>query len=163
MVILILFGGFMFEKARTHLEKFCLVDRIIVFSVSTATVYEAANALNSTEGEIAKSLAFYINEKPILVIVAGDKKIDNYKFKHTFNVKAKMIPFDEVELVIGHAAGGVCPFGINENVAVYLDESLKKYQYVYPACGSHNSAVKLSVEELEKTSNYITWVDVCKE
>lgn len=153
----------MFEKAKEHLEKYNLENRIIVFSVSTATVYEAAQALQSTEGEIAKSLAFYINEQPILVIVAGDKKIDNAKFKQMFNVKAKMIPFDDVEKVIGHAAGGVCPFGVNENVTVYLDESLKEYEYVYPACGSHNSAVKLTINDLEKASNYISWVNVCKQ
>ena len=153
----------MFERAKMHLEKYELADRIIEFPVSTATVYEAAKALNSTEGEIAKSLALFIEELPILIIVAGDKKIDNAKYKHKFNVKAKMIPFEDVETVIGHAAGGVCPFGIKNNVKVYLDKSLEKYEYIYPACGSHNSAVKLTVKELEKTSNYIEWVDVCKE
>lgn len=152
----------MFTKAKKHLEKYNLEQRIIEFPVSTATVYEAALALNCTEGEIAKSLAFFVNDKPILIIVAGDKKIDNSKYKHTFNVKAKMIPFEQVGEIIGHSAGGVCPFGINDNINVYLDESLKQYTIVYPACGSHNSAVKLSILELEKTSNYITWVDVCK-
>ena len=152
----------MFNIAKQHLEKYYLENRIIEFPVSTATVYEAANALNCTEGEIAKSLAFYLNDNPILVIVAGDKKIDNSKYKQTFNVKARMIPFDQVGDIIGHSAGGVCPFGINQNVKVYLDESLKQYTIVYPACGSHNSAVKLTIDELEKASNYISWVDVCK-
>ena len=151
-----------FNKAKEHLEKYDLENRIIEFAVSTATVYEAALALGSTEGEIAKSLSFYVGEKPILVIVAGDKRIDNPKYKQTFGVKAKMIPFELVGEVIGHDAGGVCPFGINENVDVYLDESLKQYEYIYPACGSHNSAVKLTINELEVTSNYVNWVDVCK-
>ena len=153
----------MFERAKMHLEQYELADRIIEFPVSTATVYEAAKALNSTEGEIAKSLALFIEESPILIIVAGDKKIDNAKYKHKYNVKAKMIPYDQVESVIGHAAGGVCPFGINENVSVYLDKSLKKYEYIYPACGSHNSAVKLTIRDLEISSGYIEWVDVCKD
>ena len=100
---------------------------------------------------------------PILVIVAGDKKIDNHKYKDEFKVKAKMISFDDVETLIGHKAGGVCPFGINDNVRVYLDLSLKKYEYVYPACGTSNTAVKLIINELEKASKYIKWVDVCKE
>ena len=151
-----------FEKAKKHLEKYNLGNRIIEFSVSTATVYEAAIALGSTEGEIAKSLSFYVGQNPILVIVAGDKRIDNQKYKQTFGVKAKMIPFDLVGEVIGHDAGGVCPFGINENVDVYLDETLKQYEYIYPACGSHNSAVKLTINEIEAASNYIKWVDVCK-
>lgn len=152
----------MFIKAKNHLQNYNLENRIIEFPVSTATVYEAALALNCTEGEIAKSLAFFVNENAILVIAAGDRKIDNFKYKQTFNVKAKMVPFDQVKEIIGHSAGGVCPFGINENIDVYLDESLKQYTIVYPACGSHNSAVKLTIEELEKTSNYISWVDVCK-
>lgn len=150
-----------FIKAKEHLKKYNLEDRIIEFSISTATVKEAADALGSTEGEIAKSMGFIVNDKPILIIAAGDKKINNSKFKSKFNVKAKMISFDMVESLIGHAAGGVCPFGINENINVYLDESLKKYEYVYPACGNHNSAVKLLIKELEMTSNYIEWVDVC--
>ena len=151
-----------FEKAKKHLELLNLDNRVIEFPVSTATVREAAIALGCTDGEIAKSLAFIVNEKAILVLAAGDQKIDNAKFKAEFNTKAKMVPFEEVENYIGHKAGGVCPFGINEDVVVYLDASLKQYQIVYPACGSHNSAVKLSLEELEKASNYCKWVDVCK-
>lgn len=151
-----------FEKAKKHLEKYNLEDRIIEFPVSTATVREAAEALGCTDGEIAKSLAFVVNDKYILIIAAGDQKIDNPKFKAEFNTKAKMIPFDNVGDLIGHRAGGVCPFGVNDDVLIYLDDSLKKYEIVYPACGSHNSAVKLKLEELEKASNYIKWVDVCK-
>ena len=161
--ILNILGVYMsFIKAQEHLKKYNLENRIIEFPVLTSTVREAANALNSAEGEIAKSLAFIVNEKPILVIAAGDKKIDNSLFRQEFNCKAKMIQFDMVETIIGHAAGGVCPFGINENVSVYLDESLKLYNYIYPACGSHNSAVKLTIEELKKSSNYVKWVNVCK-
>lgn len=151
-----------FEKAKKHLELLNLDNRVIEFPVSTATVREAAIALGCTDGEIAKSLAFIVNEKAILVLAAGDQKIDNAKFKAEFNTKAKMVPFEEVENYIGHKAGGVCPFGIKEDVIVYLDASLKQYQIVYPACGSHNSAVKLSLDELEKASNYCKWVDVCK-
>ena len=152
-----------FIKAKQHLEIYKLENRIIEFEESTATVALAALALGVTEGEIAKSLSFIVNDNPILVIVAGDRKIDNHKFKEEFKVKAKMIPFDEVEILIGHAAGGVCPFGVNSNVLVYLDISLKKYNYVYPACGTSNTAVKLLIEELETASKYSKWVDVCKE
>lgn len=152
-----------FIKAKQHLEKFNLESRIIEFNESTATVALAALALGVTEGEIAKSLSFIVNDNPILVIVAGDRKIDNHKFKDEFTVKAKMIPFDEVEILIGHAAGGVCPFGINGNVDVFLDISLKQYEYIYPACGTSNTAVKLTINDLEKASYYKKWVNVCKE
>lgn len=151
-----------FVKAYNHLKKYNLQDRVIKFEILTSTVAEAATALGSTEGEIAKSLAFFVSDNPILVIAAGDKKIDNAKFKHEFGVKAKMISFELVEEVIGHPAGGVCPFGVNDDVKVYLDESLKQYEIVYPACGSHNSAVRLKIFEIEQTSNYIKWVNVCK-
>ena len=152
-----------YQKAKKYLEKYNLSDRIILFEESTATVSLAAEALGVTDGEIAKSLSFIVNDKPILVIAAGDKKIDNAKFKHEFLVKAKMIPFDDVENLIGHAAGGVCPFGVNNNVLVYLDISLKQYDYIYPACGTSSSAVKLLINELEQSSNYIKWIDVCKD
>ena len=133
------------------------------FETSSATVSMAAQAIGCTDGEIAKSLSFLVDEKPVLVIVAGDKKIDNVKFKAEFHTKAKMLPFDDVERLIGHAVGGVCPFGINDNVDIYLDISLKKYDTVYPACGSSNSAVKLKLNELEQIIPYNKWVDVCKE
>ena len=149
-------------KAREYLKKFGLEDKIMEFSVSSATVEEASKAINCKEEEIVKTLSFIVNDKPILVAVAGDSKIDNSKFKVEFHTKAKMIPFDSVEELIGHAVGGVCPFGINDNVDVYLDNSLKRFKIIYPACGSSNSAVKLTLDELEKTSNYKKWIDVCK-
>ena len=122
-----------------------------------------AKALNCEEKEIAKTLSFLVNDEVILIVVEGDKKIDNAKYKAEFNTKAKMIPYDDVENYTGHKPGGVCPFGVKENVKVYLDESLKRFDIIYPACGSSNSAVKLTIAELEKTSNYEKWVDVCKD
>lgn len=151
------------EIAKNYLKKYHLEGRIMEFTTSSATVEEAAQALNCTEGEIAKTLSFLVEEKPILIVVSGDAKIDNSKYKAEFHKKAKMIPFDQVEGFIGHKVGGVCPFGIKDNVDVYLDESLKKYETIYPACGSSNSAVKLSIPELEQASNYKKWIDVCKE
>ena len=151
-----------FEKGKAHLEKFGLADRIMEFAVSSATVEAAALAVGSSEAEIAKTLSFLVGEKPILIVAAGDTKIDNKKYKGEFHAKAKMIPFESVEEIIGHAAGGVCPFGINDGVDVYLDESLKRFEIVYPACGSGNSAVKLTIPELERTSGYLKWIDVCK-
>lgn len=152
-----------FIKAKDYLKQFNLEDKIMEFDVSSATVEEAAKAINGVEGEIVKTLSFLVNENPILIALAGDSKIDNVKYRKEFNVKAKMIPFDDVENLIGHNVGGVCPFGINENVIVYLDESLKRFEVLYPACGSSNSAVKLTIKELEKTSNYKKWIDVCKK
>lgn len=149
-------------KAKEYLQKYGLEDKIMEFSVSSATVEEAAKAINCKEEEIVKTLSFIVEDKPILIAVAGDSKIDNSKFKSEFHTKAKMIPFENVEELIGHAVGGVCPFGINENIDVYLDNSLKRFTIVYPACGSSNSAVKLTLDELEKTSNYKKWIDVCK-
>lgn len=151
-----------FVKAKKYLQQYGLEDRIMEFDVSSATVEEAANAINCKKEEIVKTLSFIVGDKPILIAVAGDSKIDNSKFKVEFKTKAKMIPFDNVEELIGHAVGGVCPFGINKNVEVYLDNSLKRFKIVYPACGSSNSAVKLTLDELEKTSNYQKWIDVCK-
>lgn len=151
-----------FLKAKKHLQKYGLEDKIMEFDVSSATVEEAAKAINCKESEIAKTLSFIIEDKPILIVISGDSKVDNSKFKEEFHTKAKMIPFEKVEELIGHAAGGVCPFGINENVEVYLDNSLKRFEIIYPACGSSNSAVKLTLNELEEISNYKKWVDVCK-
>ncbi len=150
------------EKAKKHLQKYGLENKIMEFPVSSATVEEAAKAIHCKEEEIAKTLSFLVNDKPILIVVAGDSKIDNSKYKSEFHTKAKMIPFDQVEELTGHKVGGVCPFGANEDVAIYLDESLKRFEVIYPACGSSNSAVKLSLEELEKASNYKKWIDVCK-
>jgi len=150
------------EKAKQHLAKLKLENKIIEFTVSSATVKEAAQALKCKEERIAKTLSFIVNDEPILIVVAGDQKIDNAKFKQEFHVKAKMIPFEDVETIIGHEVGGVCPFGINDNVTIYLDVSLKRFDTIYPACGSHNSAVKLTIEELEKACENKKWIDVCK-
>ena len=150
-------------KVREYLKKYNMDDRIMEFDVSSATVREAAIAIGCKEEEIAKTMGFLVNDKAIVIVVAGDKKIDNSKYKSEFHTKAKMVPFEMVESVLGHEVGGVCPFGLNDGVLVYLDISLKKFDYVYPACGSHNSAIKLSLEELENASNYVKWVDVCKE
>lgn len=150
------------QLATQYLKKHGFESRIMVFDVSSATVKEAAVAVGCLEAEIAKTLSFLIDEKPILIVAAGDSKIDNSKYKAQFHTKAKMIPFDDVERLIGHAVGGVCPFGINDGVSVYLDTSLKRFAHVYPACGSSNSAIKLDIAELETLSNYLEWVDVCK-
>ncbi len=151
------------EKAKEHLKKFNLENNIMEFNTSSATVEDAAKALNCQEKEIAKTLSFLVNNEAILIVVAGDKKIDNTKYKAEFNTKARMISFEEVEEYTGHKPGGVCPFGVKENVKIYLDESLKRFDIIYPACGSSNSAVKLTIEELEKASNFEKWVDVCKD
>lgn len=151
------------EKAKEYLQKYGLEKRIMEFDVSSATVEEASKAINCKQEEIAKTLSFIVDNTPILIVVSGDSKIDNSKFKTEFHTKAKMIPFDSVEELIGHAVGGVCPFGINKNVEVYLDNSLKRFNIIYPACGSSNSAVRLTLEELGKTSNYKKWIDVCKD
>ena len=150
------------KNAKEHLGKYGLDNKIKEFDTSSATVKEAAIALNCKEVEIAKTLSFLVNNKPILIVAAGNRKIDNAKYKSKFNEKAKMIKADEVEPFIGHKVGGVCPFGINNDVDVYLDISLKDFDIVYPACGSSNSAVKLTIKEFEETSNYKEWIDVCK-
>ena len=150
------------EKVKEYFRKFNIEDRIQEFETSSATVELAAKALNCEPKRIAKTLSFKINDKPILIVVAGDAKIDNAKYKAQFNKKATMLKYEEVEKLIGHSVGGVCPFAINEGVDVYLDESLKRFETVYPACGSSNSAIELTIEELEKYSNYISWINVCK-
>ena len=151
-----------FDKAKEYLKNYKLDKKVLVFKESSASVSDAAKAIGCEEREICKTLSFLVGEEAILVLVAGDSKIDNRKYKDCFNVRAKMIPFDDVEKYIGHAPGGVCPFGINEGVKVYLDVSLKQMEVVYPACGNGNSAVKLTIKELEKCSNFEKWVDVCK-
>ena len=150
------------EKAREYLKTYGLDTQIMEFPVSSATVAEAAKALSCEEKEIAKTLSFIVEGKPILIVAAGDAKIDNSKYKAEFHTKAKMIPFEEVEALIGHAVGGVCPFGVNKGVTIYLDESLKRFDTVYPACGSANSAIKLTVEMLENITDHQKWIDVCK-
>ncbi len=132
------------------------------FDVSSATVSEAAKAVGCAEKAIVKTLSFLVDGKPILIAASGDSKIDNGKFKAEFHTKASMIPFEEVERLIGHAVGGVCPFGVEPNVTVYLDRSLLPLEVLYPAGGSANSAVKLTVNELETAANPAKWVDVCK-
>lgn len=151
------------EKARNYLEQFGLADKIIVLKESSATVDLAAQALSCEPERIAKTLSFHGTEGPILIVAAGDAKIDNKKFKERFGCKAKMLQFEEVEPLIGHAVGGVCPFGVNENVAVFLDISLKRFQTVYPATGSGNSAIELTLEELDTCAKNQAWVDVCKD
>jgi len=150
------------DRAKEHLTKYGFENKIHEFEVSSATVALAAEALGCEPERIAKSLSFHAGERVVLVIAAGDAKVDNRKFKDEFEAKAKMLSFEEVEPIIGHAVGGVCPFGINEGVEVYLDESLKRFDVVFPACGSSNSAVELTLDELEKCSEYLKWVDVCK-
>lgn len=150
------------EKVREYFKKYNIEDRIQEFEESSATVELAAKALNCEPKRIAKTLSFKIDDKSILIVVAGDAKIDNSKYKAQFNKKAKMLTYEEVLELIGHPVGGVCPFAINDGVEVYLDKSLKRFKTLYPACGSANSAIELSIEELEKYSNYSSWVDVCK-
>ena len=151
------------ENAREYLKKFGMENRIMEFNVSSATVELAAQALGCEPERIAKSISLDIMGRTILIITAGDMKIDNHKYKETFLAKAVMLSFNEVEERIGHAVGGVCPFGIKENVEVYLDVSLKRFKTVFPACGSSNSAIEMSPEELERTSGFKSWVDVCKQ
>ena len=150
------------EKVKDYFKHYGMEDKIIELPASSATVALAAQALNTKEERIAKSLTFWVKDIPIMIITAGDAKIDNHKYKDKFKAKAKMITFEEVEEVIGHAPGGVCPFAINDNIIVYLDESLKRFETVFPACGSSNSAIELTLEELEKYANYVEWIDVCK-
>ena len=151
------------EKAKADLEQKGFLDHVIELKESTATVAEAAEALDVKPGMIAKTMSFLQGEKAVLILTEGTAKVDNHKYKDTFHVKAKMIPFEEVEHWIGHAPGGVCPFGINEGVIVYLDESLRQFEVVYPAAGDDHSAVKLSVDELEQICGAKGWIDVCKE
>ena len=148
------------ERAKAHLQKYGFADKIREFEVSSATVELAAKALGTEEARIAKTLSFSLGETAVLVVCAGDTKINNQKYKAVFEKKAKMLSFDEVEAKIGHAVGGVCPFGINEDVSVYLDESLKRFDTVYPAAGTASSAVELTISELEAASESLGWVDV---
>lgn len=150
------------EKVREYFKKWNMEDRILEFDVSSATVELAAQALHCEGARIAKTLSFHVGDQAILIVTAGDTKIDNAKYKATFGTKAKMLSFEEVEPLIGHGVGGVCPFGIKEGVKVYLDESMKRFQTVFPACGSANSAIELTIPEMEQYSGYEKWVDVCR-
>lgn len=150
------------ERVKAYFKQYDMEQRIIELQESSATVELAAQALGCEPARIAKSLSFMVADQPILIICAGDVKVDNAKYKAKFGMKAKMLATDEVENLIGHAIGGVCPFGIKEGVTVYLDESLKRFTTVFPACGSGNSAIELTIPELEQYSGYTEWVDVCK-
>lgn len=149
-------------KVKEYFKTKGIDDRIQEFEISSATVSLAAKALNCEENRIAKTLSFHVGEKVVLIVAAGDTKIDNAKYKAQFGTKAKMLSFDEVEPLTGHAVGGVCPFAVNDGVETYLDVSLKRFETVFPACGSSNSAIELTMEELEKYSGYSGWIDVCK-
>jgi len=151
------------NKVIDYFKEYNLDNRIIVFSDSSKTVKEAAKALNCEEKMIAKSLTFLIDDDPILIVLSGDMKIDNSKYKSYFNTKAKMISSELVQDLIGHEVGGVCPFACKNDVKIYLDNSLKRFDVVYPAAGSFNSAIKLTIEELEKYTSYIEWIDVSRE
>ena len=150
------------DNVRKYFKEYGREKDILEFAVSSATVSDAAIAIGCEEANIAKTMSFMVDDNPILIVLAGDRKIDNAKFKQVFKCKAKMIPMDDLGDLIGHEAGGVCPFGINDGVKVYLDESLKRFEFVYPACGSSNSAIKLTISELEKYANADSWIDVSK-
>ena len=151
------------EKVRAYFRQWPgMEEKILEFPVSSATVAEAAKAVGTEERRIAKTLSFMLDDGPILVVAAGDAKVDNKKYKSTFHKKASMLKVDELTELVGHPVGGVCPFGINEGVRVYLDQSLRRFPSVFPACGSANSAIELTIPELEIYSRFEEWVDVCK-
>lgn len=150
------------ERVKAYFKKQGIEDRIQEFPVSSATVELAAAALHCEPQRIAKTLSFLVNGHAVLVVAAGDARIDNRKYKNQFGVKAKMLSPEEVEMFTGHAVGGVCPFAINEGAQVYLDVSLKRFETVFPACGSANSAIELNIAQLEQYSGFTEWVDVCK-
>ena len=152
-----------FKEACEYLSQFGFEARVTVFEQSSATVELAANALGCEPEKIAKTMSFLLENTPILIVTAGDVKIDNKKYKNYFKQKAKLIPYDLVENYIGHQPGGVCPFGIKEKVPVYLDFSLKRFKKIYPACGSENSAVALTPEELASCLKDSKWIDVCTD
>ena len=150
------------EKAKAYLEEKGLLEHVIELEASTATVEGAARALGVAPGMIAKTMSFLQGEQPVLILTEGTARVDNRKYKDTFHTKAKMIPFDQVEQWIGHAPGGVCPFGVKDGVEVYLDESLRQFETVYPAAGNDHSAVRLTIPELEQAAGARGWVDVCR-
>lgn len=150
------------ERVKNYFKGYGMEERIQEFDVSSATVELAAAALDCEPQRIAKSLSFLVDGHAVLVVAAGDARVDNHKYKEQFKTKAKMLSLDEAEGFIGHAVGGVCPFAVNEGVDVYLDVSLKRFTTVFPACGSSNSAIELTIPELEKYSGFMEWVDVCK-
>ena len=151
------------EKVRSYFEAQGFAERIIEFDVSSATVALAAQALGCEEARIAKTLSFMTENGPILIVAAGDVKVDNPKYKAAFGCKAKMLTHEQAQALIGHAVGGVCPFAVHDGVSVYLDESLRRFETVFPACGSSNSAIELALSELELLAKPLGWVDVCKQ
>ena len=151
------------EKVREYFKPLGFAERIREFSVSSATVALAAEALGCDGCRIAKTLSFKVDDRVILIVAAGDAKVDNPKYKAQFGTKAKMLSFEEAEELIGHAVGGVCPFAVNDGVEVFLDESLKRFPTVFPACGSSNSAIELTLDELQMLSKSENWIDVCKD
>lgn len=151
------------EKVKAYFQEQGLGDRVREFSVSSATVDLAAQALGCEPCRIAKTLSFLLEDRAILVVAAGDARVDNGKYKAQFGAKAKMLSPDQVESMIGHRVGGVCPFAVKDGVEVYLDASLRRFETVFPACGSSNSAIELTVAELERYSGFTAWVDVCKD
>ena len=150
------------EKVKEFFASYGISDRIREFDTSSATVELAANALGCEPCRIAKTLSFAVNGSPVLIVTAGDAKIDNPKYKSQFGTKAKMLTPDEAVELVGHAVGGVCPFAVRSGVTVYLDVSLKRFETVFPACGSSSSAIELTIDELEKYSSFVSWIDVCK-
>lgn len=150
------------EKVKAYFKELGIEDRVLEFNVSSATVDLAAQALSCEGCRIAKTISFMVEDSAVLIVCAGDAKIDNAKYKAKFGVKAKMLTPDEAVSLVGHAVGGVCPFAVNDGVEIYLDISLKRFETVFPACGSSNSAIELTISELEKYSSYKEWVDVCK-
>jgi len=150
------------EKVKEYLSAYGFADKVLEFSVSSATVELAAQALGCDGCRIAKSLSFLLDGKAILIVAAGDARIDNPKYKARFGAKAKMLTPEQAVEMIGHAVGGVCPFAVNEGVTVYLDESLRRFETVFPACGSSNSAIELTIPQLEQLSRFTGWVDVCR-
>ncbi|MDY6064925.1 MAG: YbaK/EbsC family protein [Finegoldia sp.] len=151
------------EKVRQELKKYGLEERVLVFEQSSATADLAADLVGVSPGQIAKSLAFDVDGRTVMILVSGDRKIANPKYKEKFGQKPKMLRVDEVEERTGHPVGGVCPFAVEDGVEIYLDSSLKRYDVVYPACGSANSSIGLRIGELEKYTNYREWVDLSKE
>ena len=150
------------ERVRAYFAQVGMEDRVQEFEVSSATVELAAAALGCDGCRIAKSLSFLVDDKAVLIVAAGDAKVDNGRYKAQFGTKAKMLTPEQAVEMLGHAVGGVCPFALNAGVTVYLDESLKRFPTVFPACGSSNSAIELTIPELEQYSGFVAWVDVCK-
>ena len=150
------------ERVKAYFREYGMEERIQELKESSATVELAAAALHCEPERIAKTLSFWVNDHAVLVVTAGDAKIDNPKYKAQFSTKAKMLAAEDEESIVGNALGGVCPFAVNDGVTVYLDVSLKRFDTVFPACGSANSAIELSIAELEQSSGYAQWIDVCK-